>query len=488
MRSVKKKLLAGLFCLPALFSIPFGATASHIVGADMTYKYIKDTTIGGITHKKYEVTLMIYQDCVKGQPDAISQDNPAFFTAYNNGIVFKVDTNIFYDATPGSGGSITVPIDNISTPCGSVSLQNVKLCLLRKKFSRNYYLPPSDKEYTIVYQRCCRNSSISNLTDPGDNGSTYYCTIPATATNNSAVFGDYPAQVVCLGLPMNLPFAATDADGDSLSYEFAPAFDGASGPDIKPKIATPPPYDMALYAAPYTYNYPISSAADPVRIDATTGTITGSPDKVGRYIMVVVCKEWRNGVKVNESRREFQWTVMNCSEELAVYKPNAGPDVIVLTGETIQFDAKGAAKYVWEPATGLSNANIANPTALFTEPGEYVYMLRGESDKGCTGTDEIKVHVLEHSDFTAPNAFTPNGDGHNDKLYPIPIGKSKLVSFKIFDRWGNEVFQTPGLQTSGWDGTYKGTAQPQAVYVWSIEYIDNFEEKHTKGGNTTLLR
>jgi hypothetical protein len=230
--------------------------ASHIVGGGFTYSYLGDTVVSGQTLQKYRVSLELYQDCVTGVPEAIAQDNPAFFTLYEVGgsTPKQVDTNIYYSPTTGS---VTVTQGSVSSPCGIVPTEALPaLCLLKKTFSKIYYLAEHANGYVVVSQRCCRNAGIENIMNPGDNGSTYYCTIPPKSTapnNNSAQFNLYPPQLICKNTSMVFDHSATDTDGDSLTYELCAPLRGANGADIKPKVATPPPYNHMTYTSPYTF-------------------------------------------------------------------------------------------------------------------------------------------------------------------------------------------------------------------------------------------
>ncbi len=472
----------------AYFPAAFG---SHIVGGGFTYQYLGDTIISGGTFQKYRVTLELYQDCVTGVPEAIEQDNPAFFTVYETGktAYFQVDTNIFYNATPGSGGSITIPSGDVSSPCGYVSLNNLTaLCLMRKKFVKDYLLPENSTGYVVAYQRCCRNSSIVNVTNPGDNGITFFCNIPPATTlkNTSAVFTYFPPQAICNNISMVFDHAATDADGDSLSYELCGAYNGATDADIKPMIASPPPYDEVAYYPPYTHSGPMSATVA-LQVDPATGKLSVTPGKVGRYLIGVLCNEWRGGVIINTTRREFQWVVTDCSNFVNNFNPDAGPDRIVMVGASVQFGVTGADRYMWIPGDFLSNPYTSDPVGVFTETGEFTYTVYSETTTGCNGKDTVKITVLDHADFAVPTAFTPNGDGRNDVLTPVPVGNSTLKSFRVFNRWGNLIsnITIPG---SGWDGTLKGTRQDPGVYSWSVEYVDNTGVTRIKSGNTALLR
>jgi gliding motility-associated-like protein len=85
-----------------------------------------------------------------------------------------------------------------------------------------------------------------------------------------------------------------------------------------------------------------------------------------------------------------------------------------------------------------------------------------------------------------PNAFTPNGDGINDKVFVRGFGIAKM-SWKIYNRWGQVVFSTTN-RNEGWDGRYKGVIQPQEVYTYTLDLEFSDGQKLTRTGDITLLR
>jgi gliding motility-associated-like protein len=88
-----------------------------------------------------------------------------------------------------------------------------------------------------------------------------------------------------------------------------------------------------------------------------------------------------------------------------------------------------------------------------------------------------------------PDGFSPDGDGRNDKLYPIPIGIREIRMFRIYNRWGTIVYDNKNASVNtGWDGTYLRTAQPMESYVWIAEGIDNDGKFIRRSGNTILIR
>jgi len=87
-----------------------------------------------------------------------------------------------------------------------------------------------------------------------------------------------------------------------------------------------------------------------------------------------------------------------------------------------------------------------------------------------------------------PKAFTPTGID-NKTLYPFLIGVKKLVTFKVFNRWGQLVFQTDSADPkNGWDGVYKGKIQFLDTFTWYAEGYDYVDKIVHKTGNTILLK
>ena len=145
------------------------------------------------------------------------------------------------------------------------------------------------------------------------------------------------------------------------------------------------------------------------------------------------------------------------------------------------------ATYLWSPATGLSNPSIINPTFTFTQQVEFLIRVNLESN--CPVVDTLLVTVFKKKDIYVPQAFSPNGDGNNDRLYPILVGISQLKYFRIYNRWGNLLFETANAAPSqGWDGTFKGSLQPVETYTWIAEGIDVDGLTIKRGGNTLLIR
>ncbi|PZF74179.1 PKD domain-containing protein [Taibaiella soli] len=619
------------------------ARATHIVGGELTYRCLGNN--------QYQITINIYQDCISGDPTAIAQDDPAYICIFD-GIN---PTRILFDSIRSAAKQLVPP--NFKNEC----VKNPPpTCLNKVTFTKTYTLAENVNGYRVIYQRCCRNGSIVNIVNPGAVGATYSCVIPPSRDaicNNSAVFKNYPPQIICINNPLVYDHSATDADGDSLSYEFCEAYTGGSPNDAKPVPELPAPGDSVQYAAFYNSRRPMTGNP-PIQINPTTGLITGTPNIQGRYVVTVCCHEWRNGVMINTVKREFQFVVTNCSkavvanipqyssdfntyivectsdhvhfvnqstggftyfwdfgvagaagdtsnsfepdfvypdtgtyyvklvvnrgttcpdsitravkiyptykadftfsgllcpntpvqftdQSVATYKPiiswnwdfgdtsgtsteqnpvytypkggtynvklvsqsrrgctdtaikqitiedfkpyAGGGDTIIVRGESINFNASGGVQYTWTPSTYLNNPLIGNPVGYYPDTGRITYAVHIVSENGCQGNDTLSVWVVGQSSIYVPSAFTPNGDGLNDMLIPIGIGYRNVNFFRIYNRWGQEVYYGTKFKI-GWDGTYNGRPAELGVYYWVLSLTDRFGKEEIYKGDVTLIR
>ncbi len=148
--------------------------------------------------------------------------------------------------------------------------------------------------------------------------------------------------------------------------------------------------------------------------------------------------------------------------------------------------ASGGDIYLWTPSTGLSDPNIPNPVATPTITQKYIVLVTTVS--GCSNTDSVTVF----SNLTAslarymPNAFTPNGDGLNDCFGLKNWLLIKKLEFRIFNRYGEQVFATSGPNKC-WDGNYKGKPALAGSYVFYIKAETSCGTEEQKG-NFILIR
>ena len=106
---------------------------------------------------------------------------------------------------------------------------------------------------------------------------------------------------------------------------------------------------------------------------------------------------------------------------------------------------------------------------------------------GCITVDTQLVRLFRETDILVPKAFTPNGDGLNDRMFPFMVGLKELVIFRIINRWGVMVYESRTEQP-GWDGRYQGKQQPLGGYVWEAQGIDTEGKTIFRKGSFTLIR
>ncbi len=147
-----------------------------------------------------------------------------------------------------------------------------------------------------------------------------------------------------------------------------------------------------------------------------------------------------------------------------------------------------ATTYNWaQPDSSFINCPNC-PCAVVTPSATTQYTLTLTDASGCVSSDTISVIVdIICTNIFVANAFTPNGDGLNDVLHVKTNCPLTNMSFKIFDRWGELVFQSTD-ESVGWDGTYKGKPMDMAVFMYTVNgFLSNGKEAKKKG-NVTLLR
>lgn len=367
--------------------------ASHIIGGDISYKCLGNNT--------FEFTINFYQDCLDGEPQAIIQDNPAFYAIYTAG----------NQPTLFTSGEVRYKEKGLVDPNFSNDCINnyPNTCMQKQSFVFTKTLPPNPNGYYIVSQRCCRNASISNITNPGNVGISYYAKIPgwtgSNCTNNSPIFNKVPPQIICANNPFIYDFSAEDPDGDSLSYSLCYAKIGGSPLDPKPEGSniSPPPYNSVNYIPPYTANYPVSGIP-PLQIDPITGIMTGTPNITGRFIVTVCVSEWRNNQIIAEYTRDIQFVITNCSKAVVANIPELadtpGVHQIVCDGKTVEFqnNSSGGFEYFWD--FGVPGATSTEFEPIYTFPDTGKYNVKLVVNPGSTCADSIEKEVWIYPDFS----------------------------------------------------------------------------------------
>lgn len=213
---------------------------------------------------------------------------------------------------------------------------------------------------------------------------------------------------------------------------------------------------------------------------ATTPTISMTPANTTSYTVIVTdsnnCKS--NGMGIV--------TVNNL-----IVNIDAVPDSIIRRGETVVLHAVflfDDTSIFWTPAYGLSTTDSAYTIANPKENTSYLVVVTDSF--GCKALDSISIYIIPEEIVLVPTGFSPNGDGVNDVLNVTLSPNLTLQEFRIYNRWGEEVFNYPkDNRGKGWDGMYKEREQPISTYVWVVVAKNKVSGNTVnRNGNVTLLR
>ena len=172
-------------------------------------------------------------------------------------------------------------------------------------------------------------------------------------------------------------------------------------------------------------------------------------------------------------------------------KADFAVDPDICPKEPIPFTSAAVGKVVshlWSFGDGSTDGTEA-PSHIYAQPDrETVYTVRYTvtDSYGCQQTATRQVHVYSSCYIDVPNAFTPNGDGRNDFFYPLNAVKAQQLQFRVYNRWGQLVFET-GNWKQGWDGTFRNEKQAAGVYIWMMKYTDGISHKVVERKGTVML-
>lgn len=175
-------------------------------------------------------------------------------------------------------------------------------------------------------------------------------------------------------------------------------------------------------------------------------------------------------------------------------KINAFPkDTTINLGQSVSIDfdvIKGQLNKInsilWEPDFGLECNSCKKTKASPYQTTTYDVTV-SYNNSNCKVSDKVIVRINDNSELFVPNAFTPNNDKDNDilKVYGVNV---KFAKMKIFNRWGEKVFESSNAIIEGWDGYYNGELSPNGVYTYSLETHFLNKKIKTSKGSITLIR
>lgn len=203
-------------------------------------------------------------------------------------------------------------------------------------------------------------------------------------------------------------------------------------------------------------------------------------NRLGNYTVVLIA----NDPSTCNLTDTFRYVISVKSSPSAGFSYSPDPS---LENTPVQFSnsSTGATKYKW--LFGDDDTSVlVNPVHLYKKTQDFNACLIAYNDFGCSDTVCTTISAIVNSSVDVPNAFTPNGDGTNDKVFVRGFGIAQM-NFRIYNRWGQLVFES-GSQSLGWDGKFKGTLQPMDVYAFTLLVLFSDGTQVSKKGDITLIR
>ncbi len=297
--------LKNRFLLLILILLPFAGRSSHIVGGEFELIHLSGF--------EYRLNLVLYFDHLNGIPGAL--DNSV------NASIFQKAGNLYMT-------SILLPLDSSSFVLYTQpECSNGELVTRRLYYTRVITLPGNvyndPQGYYVMWERCCRNYTISNIysldvnspsyTGFGYAGQTFYLEFPPVVKDGQPFVDSTPRlfpplnDYACPYRPYYTDFGGIDDDGDSLVYSLVTPLNTKSDAAIPPP--RPGPYPNVLFRPPYSVNNILGGTPD-LRI-TQDGFLTVTPTNQGLFVFAVRVEEYREGVKIGETRRDFQMLVVD---------------------------------------------------------------------------------------------------------------------------------------------------------------------------------
>lgn len=438
------------------------AQATHAMGGELTYECIGPNL--------YRVKLNFYRDC----------NGVAAPTNCNNGRQFRMrSSQCGATITPCfglEGVDVVTPIclsavDRCISSSGQYGIQ-------RFRYSTVVDLSQwagCGTDWIIDWDLCCRNNAITSLNNPGSRNLYLTATLNNTVQpcNNSPRYLNDPTPFACVGQNVSYNHGFNDIDGDSLSFELAPAL-GSNG-------------SLIPYSSGYSFLQPVvtSGGANAVAINPVTGTITFRPSIQQFAVVTVRVREWRNGVQIGSYLRDVQFAIIACSNNIPQVTGINGTgqftatvcanEPITFTVPSVDLDGGQVVTMSWN--NGIAGASFVTgpgplpvgtftwtPTAANIGPNLFSVTVQ---DNACSlnGVNNFGFVVQVTPPFAPANAGPDQSVcGLSSTMagvlpYPQTPGQWTVVS-------GTGVFANPGVRNTAVTGLTPGPN----VFRWTVNY------------------
>jgi gliding motility-associated-like protein len=447
--------------------------------------------------------------------DGSSQTNPS----YQYKSMGLKSPQLIVNTTKGCNDTLSEQISIVDKPPMSLAFRDTIICV-NDRLSLSVNAPGGGSYSWLPAYNITNSSTASPIVSPTTT-TTYYVTLDDNGCINrdsvrvrvtDKVFVQAMNDtIICQNDPIQLKVAS-----DGLRFSWFPSenVENAALPNTNTVTSATTVYEVTAYIGGCTAKdqvmvtavpYPkVNAGNDTLICDNTTAQLKATTD--GRTVSWTSSAALSQTDILNPVTRPKQTTsyiitahdTKGCPKPttdtmlvtvLPPIKPFAGRDTAIVVDQPLQLNASGGIAYSWSPSTGLSATDIANPVAGYSLPSEGIkYKVVVYNEAGCADSAYMNVKVFATRPLVfVPTAFTPNGDGKNDRVRPIAAGMLRIEYFNVYNRWGQLVFSTQ-MDGHGWDGTIAGKPQGTEVFTWAVKAVDFTGKPYFQKGTVTLIR
>ncbi|HMN91352.1 MAG TPA: gliding motility-associated C-terminal domain-containing protein [Saprospiraceae bacterium] len=420
--------------------------ATHIVGGEMNYTCLGDD--------RYEITLTIFRDCFYGDPLAWF-DNPASIGIFDqqNRLVGQVLVALM-------GNDTLSPVLRVQCFVAPPSV-----CVHTTTYRTTVTLPFREGGYQLAYQRCCRNQTIQNIINPLASGATFGVTISETALracNSSPKFKSWPPIYICANEPFLFTQPAKDGGGDFSVFLLWPPLSGLNQKIPRRHPQSPPPYPPVVWLdPPYGVNNMLNGipGSEPLRIDPVTGTLRGTPNTIGQFVVGICVEEYRNGELISTIRRDFQYNVGICGKPSAsFFTPEVQCGNLNVTFSNQSQDSDNFRWEFGDPRQPNASSTVRSPSFTFADTGTYLVRLIVEPGTACADTSVQRIRLI------APTVV-PN----------FSIEELICSDSLIFAAWDASIDNTANIISWDWTLRPPGTVSDLQNPVFAVRSSGRYE-------------
>lgn len=392
------------------FALTTPAQATHLVGGNIGYTYIGETSPGSQVYR-YLVYMQFYLNCGDDSNWALQS-----LLNTNNGIM-PVGVYLQDPLAPNADkqqvatanltlGDSTAIVPNLPGGCTI----GAGICTNLGTLSGTVDLPLNFGGYHLYFHMNARNLSITNLDDPNNTGIGFYAFIPPPLLPNSSPIwlGD-PTPLLCINDTNTFVNSATDPDGDQLIFSFEVPYNSLNGGGgiIDPPFFLPDNIPLVDYLPGYSVTQPFGAGGYSF-IDGATGLTRYRPTVQGNYVVAVEVKEYRNGILIGRTRRDLQLQAVVCP-------PNDAPEPIgvqpisysVQAGDQLCFDLSFQDPNA--DSLQLTASGIIFNSSLFTPPATITAPVDGQTSVASTFCWDTDCAQAQDQPYLFSVSVTDNG-------------------------------------------------------------------------------